>query len=168
MENKRDSILLLWNQCPCFSGVHSDWIITISREENLHAVCTWVWVFFKRPQSSEVLNLESTSALVSVRVFTGIIIPLDQGLSQMFSFFSFAIKYSSKSSRSTSEKWSLTKAPGAHTPVSPCCSSGDSWSVLTAGWVRGVVLCQGVCACLHPCASSTRTTTSKEQFWGFF
>lgn len=42
--------------------------------------------FFKRPQPSEILNLESTSALVSVGVFTGLIIPLDQGPSQMFSF----------------------------------------------------------------------------------
>lgn len=51
--------------------------------------------------------------------------------------------------------------------VSPRCSNGDSWSVLTAGWVRGVVLCQGMCACLHPCALST-ITTSKEQFGVFF
>lgn len=40
----------------------------------------------KRLQPSEVLKLESTSALVLVGVLTGIITPLDQGLSQMFSF----------------------------------------------------------------------------------
>lgn len=44
-------------------------------------------VFFLRPQPSKVLNLESTSTLVSLGLFTGLIIPLDQGLSQMFSFF---------------------------------------------------------------------------------
>lgn len=149
----------------------------ISRDENLPAVCGFgfsAFFFFilLRPQLSEVLNLRSPSTPVSLGLFTGLITPLHQGLSQtrwMVLFFS-SFPSNSILQQVLPELFKELKfnqgAEGSPTSsaVSPLL---PQWRFLgcTGSWV----LCQGTCvpACRHPCASITETTSKEECFFFF-
>lgn len=109
--------------------------------------------FLLRPQLSGVLNPRSPSTPVSLGLFTGLITPLHQGLSQMrwlVLFFSLSppIKSSSKSSRSSLKRWGLTKALRVHAPALWCPLAAPV-AIPGLYWELGVSVPGHMCACLQ-------------------
>lgn len=136
----------------------------------------WLWnfcflFFLLRPQLSEVLNLRSPSAPVSLGLFTGLITPLHQGLSQTRWIVLFFSSFPSNSilQQVHPELFKELKfnqgAESSRTSsaVSPLLSR---WRFLgcTGSWV----LCQGTCVCLPAGIHALRLQKPHQKKSAFF